>query len=507
MFLSNGVFRSVNVPAAALAETAPQISGAAYFAPRTGIALQQQVATYGLMYRVQPHLFTAIDKIANLVAKLSVGVYDTSPETGDKLDRTGPYAKLMKAPAMDMPTFKFYHWLSTTYEIYGEAYLLKLRAPTFDGSRGRITGFAPMHPANTYIHRCNEDCEHLGTQAGSLMYGFTGAPNMWYPESEIVPFRRYNPDNRMRGLSRMEPLRQTLMNEDSLRKAAKSLSDNMLRPSFVLSTPKTLGDAGFQRLEAAIQASSGADNAGNVMLLEDDVTATRMQLDAEEMQYIETRKLHRDECFEVYDLNPAAAQINDNTTATSYGPMTKDVYKSSIDHRLRDFESTFDFYVGCEYNSPKEFRFEVNNQLRADIELLAPAIVQLVQTFVLKPSEARVWLGMSDAGTDADQLMGNSAMTTLKLLLNPPEPPKPVGGLELPSGNPSHNGNPNPMGDQPKVLPALTDKAKEYKNRIFSGLGRGKEWSEVAHTLMDRNPADRQDIQVACMHILVEGKV
>lgn len=504
MFLSDGVFRTLTIPQTAFAETAPQLNQA-YFAPRTGIKLSHHVATYGLMYRVQPHLFTAIDKVANLIAKLAVGVYDTSPDSGDKLDRTGPYAKLMRNPSMKMPTFKFYHWVATTYETYGEAYLIKNRVPTTDGSLGRIVGFTPMHPANTYIHRCGMDCDHPNSVPGELAYGFTGSPDMWFPETEIVPFRRYNPDNTMRGLSRMEPLRQTLMNEDSLRKAAKSLADNGMRPGYVITTPKVLGEPGFQRLETAIQSASGLDNNGGVLILEDDVTATRMQLDAEEMQYIEARKLNRDECFEVYDINPAAVQINDNVTATSFGPMTKDVYKSSIDHRLRDLESTFDFYVGAEFNGPKEFRFEVNNQLRADIELLAPAVVQLVQTFVLKPSEGRIWLGLSDAGPDADQLFGNSAMTSLELLLNPPEPPKPVAPLALPGGS-SNNGSPDALGDKPKVLPALTDKAKMYQNQIFSGLGRGKEWSEVAHKLMDRNPADRHDIQVACLHILMEGK-
>jgi HK97 family phage portal protein len=506
VLLSNGVFRPLVIPQQAFAETAPQLNEA-YFAPRTGIQLAHQVATYGLMYRVQPHLFTPIDKVANLIAKLGVGVYDTSPDSGDTLDRNGPYAKLMRNPCWQLPRFKFYHWLSTTYEIYGEAYLIKNRVPTSDGSRGKITGFTPMHPANTYIHRCSGNCDHPNVVAGQLVYNFMGAPDMWFAEDDIVPFRRYNPDNTMRGLSRMEPLRQTLMNEDSLRRAQRALSDNMLRPSYVVSTQKTLGEAGYQRLEKAIQSTTGVDSAGNVLILEDEITATRMQLDAEEMQYIESRKLNRDECFEVYDMNPAALQINDNTTATSYGPMTKDVYKSSIDHRLVDFQSTFDFYVGCEFNGTKDFRFEVNNQLRADLEVLAPAVVQLVQTFVLKPSEARVWLGMSDAGSDADQLIGNSAMTTLKLLLDPPDPPKPAGALALPGPNPSHNGSPDLMGDKPKVLPALTDKAKAYQNMIFSGLGRGKAWDEVAHKLMDRNPGDRHDIQVACAHILMEGKL
>jgi hypothetical protein len=207
VFLSDGVFRTLTIPQTAFAETAPQLNQA-YFAPRTGIQLAQQVATYGLMYRVQPHLFTAIDKVSNLIAKLTVGVYDTSPDSGDKLDRNGPYAKLMRNPSMKMPTFKFYHWVSTTYEIYGEAYLIKNRMPTTDGSRGKVVGFTPMHPANTYIHRCGQTCDHPNTVPGQLAYGFTGSPDMWFGEEDIVPFKRYNPDNTMRGLSRMEPLRK-----------------------------------------------------------------------------------------------------------------------------------------------------------------------------------------------------------------------------------------------------------------------------------------------------------
>jgi hypothetical protein len=92
------------------------------------------------------------------------------------------------------------------------------------------------------------------------------------------------------------------------------------------------------------------------------------------------------------------------------------------------------------------------------------------------------------------------------MALNPPEPPAPAGPLALPSGHPSNNSNPNPQGDLPKRVPALTDKGKMYQNQIFSGLGRGKAWDEVAHKLMDRNPSDRQDIQIACLHILMEGK-
>lgn len=492
MLLSNGRYSPLQVPQA-FQETAPQFNES-YFAPKTGIHLATSVATYGMMYRVQPHLFSAVDKIANLVAKLNVQVFDTSPATGDILDRKGPYAKLMKDPCLSLDPFKFYHWLTTTYEIYGEAYLLKNRVD------GKTASFIPMHPAVTYVHR---------SESGLLLYGFTGIPDMWFTEKDVVPFRRYNPDNTMRGLSRMEPLRQTLMNEDSARRAMYAHWQNMMVPNYVLSTSKRLGDKGREHLEKGVQAAhGGADNAGGVMVLEDDVTATRMQLDAEEMQYIESRKLNRDECFEVYDLNPAAAQINDHTTQTSYGPMTKDVYKASVDHRLRNFESVFNHYVGSEFNGPKEARWNVSQQLRGDIEILAPAIVQLVQTGVMKPAEGRMWLDLPDEGDVANHLYANANLQKLGELggmhqtrINEDTP------LVTPGQHPTSNTNPPvATGDLPKKLPALGDKGKMYKEAIFAGLGRGKTWDEVAHVLMERNPTDRQDIQSACLHILVEQR-
>lgn len=499
MLLSNGLYRPIAPQA--FSETAPQFYES-YFAPRTGIQLATTVATYGLMYRVQPHLFSAINKIATLIARLQVQVWDTTSDDGDAVDRSGPYAKLMKSPCFIVDTYKFYDWVGRTVEIYGEAYLLKNRVPREDG-KGPIKAFIPMHPAVTQIHRDDN---------GSLLYGFMSAPNMWFPESEVVPFRTYNPDNTMRGLSRMEPLRQTLMNEDSARRAMRAWWDNMGRPGYVLSSPKKLSDKAKRHLIEGVQGSvGGADNAGGVMLLEDDVTATRMQLDAEEMQYIESRKLNRDECFEVYDINPAAAQINDHTTQTSYTPMTKDVYKASIDYRLQFMQSVFDFYVGSEFYGPKEARFDVSQQLRSDIETLAPAIVQLIQTGALKPVEARKWLGLSEGGDEAKFLYANANLQRLGQIgaimtryqeMGEVQPPLEQGEKPI-NPNATNTQSPVATGDLPKTLPEMTEKAKLYKGAIFSGLGRGQTWDQIALKLMERNPADRQDIQVACLDILM----
>lgn len=498
MILSTGYSQPLAVQA--FAETAPQFSEA-YFAPKTGLQLAHSFATYGVMYKVQPHVFAVVDKIANLIARLGVSVWDTKPEAGDKLDRTGPYARLMRDPCYSVDRFHFYHWLATTFEVYGETYLLKNR-----DANGKVASFIPMHPALTQVRR---------HENGVLHYQFMSLPNVWLPESEVVPFRRFNPDNTMRGLSRLEPLRLTLMNEDAARKATAAWWENMGRPSMVMTTPKKLGTEGRANLRKGFQATAGgAENAGGLMILEDEVTATKMQLDSEEMQYIDTRKLNRGEVCMVYDMDPENIQIIDQLSSRpSAGGKFKDVYKSSIDHRLKAIESVFDFHVACDFNGSREMRFNVSQQLRGDVETLAPAAVQLVQSGIAKPAEVREWFDFDDAGPLADELYANQALQPLGALsasaeadaaqaTNPQSQPR-----ELPvSPNATNTEQPKVTGDLPKKVPALTDKAMKYKLDIFSGLGRGKTWEEVAEKLMNRNPLDRKDIHLACLHILMEAK-
>lgn len=250
------------------------------------------------------------------------------------------------------------------------------------------------------------------------------------------------------------------------------------------------------------------------MLLEDDVTAVAMQLNAEEMQYIQTRKLNRGEVCEVYDVDPEVINIIDQlNTRPAQGSKFKDVYKSSIDFRLKAFESVFDFHVASEFNGSREMRFNVSQQLRGDVETLAPAAVQLVQSAIAKPAEVREWFDFDDAGELADQLYANQALQPLGALSasaqmdleqkrNPPQ----TMPHELPTSPQATNRvPPSATGDLPKKVPELTDKGKRYMNDIFAGLGRGKTWDEVAMKLMDRNPQDRKDIQIASLYILMEG--
>lgn len=473
MILADG--RSGSIAPQAFAETTPQFQSG-FFLPDTGLRLATSFATYAALYQKQPWIFTVVDKIANLIARLGVQVWDTAPETGNDLDKKSPFAALMADPCDTLDPFSFWLWLTTTIEIYGEAYLLKLR-----DSRGKPAKLLPMHPAMVQIER---------NDRGELTYRFMGQPNELIAERDVVPFRRYNPENTMRGLSRLEPLRSTIVNEDSARRATAAWWDNMGRPSMVLSTEKKLGSEGKARLAQAFQAKhGGAGNAGGTVVLEDGITATQMQLSAEEMQYIESRKLNREEVCAVYDIAPPAVHILDHATFSNITEQFRSVYRDSVSFRIEFIESVLNFHIGREFNGQKKAKFCVADVLRGDFEKRAPAAVQLVQSGIMKPSEARPMFDLDDAGPIADQLYANSAIQPLGQEKSDASQP---GLVELPEGQSTRS--------EP------TEAARKYMRDIAGAIGRGKSLQDAARSLLEAHPADMEAIREACEHIIERNR-
>jgi HK97 family phage portal protein len=491
VLLPNG--SSVSLAPQAYSETSP-IAFQGYFLPQTGLQLETRYATYAALYKEQPYVAAAVNKIGNLVARLGIDVWDEASDTGKTMDLKGPYARLISNPCPYMPPYSFWLWIASTFEIYGEAFLIKLR----DEATGRVTGLVPMHPSRTEIRREDD---------GRLSYRFMGQGEMsWVDESEIVPFLSFNPDGGMRGWSRLEPLRSTLMNEDSARRATASWWKNMGRPSMILSSPDKMSFDAKSRLgESFSAAHGGSTNAGGTVVLSDGITATQMQLSAEEMQYIESRKLNREEVCGVYDLPPTALHIMDSATYSNITEQMRSVYRDSIAPRLEFIESVLDTHLGNSFTGAKYARFDLGAVLRGDFETRAEAIAPLVQSGIYKPSEARELFDLNDAGPTADVLYANAAIQPLG---EPAETLSLTGtALTSPDGVPLSQ---PPLAVLPAALPvlgakpkpkALTPAAMRYERHLRGGLGRGTSLHDCAVELLAKYPDGQADIAAATERI------
>jgi HK97 family phage portal protein len=220
----------------------------------------------------------------------------------------------------------------------------------------------------------------------------------------------------MRGMSRLEPLRSTLLNEDAARRATASWWQRGARPSVALKHPGELSQGAQDRLKANWEARhAGADLMGGTAILEEGMEAQIIQLTADEMQYIESRKLNLQECCMVFDVPPPVVHILDHATFSNITEQMRSMYRDTMAPRLEDFESTIDFHLRSEFFSEATHsaRFALDEVLRGDFETRATATQQLVLSGVMKPSEARPLFDLPDAGELADHLYANAALVPL----------------------------------------------------------------------------------------------
>lgn len=494
MLLRNG--QALGLAPQALAEMVP-LTTTGYFYAKDGLMLERQYATYGHLYKAQPWVAVVVDKLANAVARLPLNVYDDS---GDErtLDTTSAFAKLLAQPNSEMDTYGFWRWLVSTYEIYGEAYLLKLR-----DDAGRVTQLLPMHPMRTQIRRSHDGTEWPGAKPGDLLYIFTtgvaSAGLVTAVADDVIPFKRYNPDGLMRGMSRLEPLRSTLMNEDSARRAMAAFWRNLGRPSVILESEKALSKDGRRRLTDSYNAAmAGSDNVGKTLVLEDGVSAKQMQLTAEEMSYIESRKLNREEVCAVYDVPPPVVHILDNATFSNITEQMRSMYRDTMAPRIVELESILDAHLRPEFgrsSSVKCAKFAVDEVLRGDIETRATTAVQLVTNGIAKPDELRPWFSLDQVGGVANKLYANSAMAPLGQ--KPPAPVVPAPQAPDNEDEPqSDNEQPGEEPTKPDPAPNEQDAANKHLRSIMGRIGRGQSLADIkAQLIADLDTSNFDDVR------------
>lgn len=415
MIISDG--RVLDFAPQALGEVTPTLSNG-YFYATQGMSLASSYATYAALYRAQPAIATLVDKVANAAARLTVRLWDVTSKQGRTQDTTSPLARLLARPTTEMSPFNFWRWTVSTYEVYGEAFWYKQRANvTVDagGQRtqsGPVVNLLPMHPSRTAVRR-NKD--------GEVEYVFTlgvaSAGLLTAPAEDVVAFLRFNPDNLMRGLSRLEPLRSTLLNEDAARRANASWWKRGARPSVVLEHPNTLSQDAMDRIKAQFDAKqSGADNMGGSAVLQEGMKANVIQLTAEEMQYIESRKLNMQEACMVYDVPPPVVHILDHATFSNITEQMRSMYRDTMSPRLEDLESVIDFGLTSEFFAPgqRETEFDMTDVLRGDFEVRADKAAALRQSGIFTGNQSLELVGLPKSDDpEMDKVYANASLVPL----------------------------------------------------------------------------------------------
>lgn len=401
-----------------LADRSPSEARMTYHS--TSVALTGRYAAYAELYKAQPWIYVLVRKLGTSVSRLPLKVYERKSDTERTSARATAYGELIRRPHPTLGAKLLWNWVSSTVELYGEAMLLKRR-----DHNGRVRELHPLHPANLLVRRSEV--------TGEIEYAYTSgnplSPDLLaFSASEIVHFRGYNPDNTRRGLSPCEPLRQTLLSEDAMRRAQSALWRNGARPSVALSHPGQLSQPAADRLKASWDAAhSGVDSWGKTAILEEGMVPHIVQLNAEELQYLASRQLNRDECCAVYDVPPPAVQILDRATFSNITEQMRSLYRETMAPRLEAYEDTLSLQLAPDFDRSGDLyaEFDLDAVLRGSFEARIEAKARAIQTGQITPAESRAEENLPFI-VGSDQLLVNAALIPLAVAqATPPSPGTP----------------------------------------------------------------------------------
>lgn len=401
MFQSNGVI--VKSPTTLWSGSSPYTNW-----PSGALEMSGFWASYGEIYKRQLWVAVLVNKLARAEARLPLKVYERNAD-GRREAREHPYAKLLRSPNPRMDSKFFWRWIASTKAVYGEAILLKER-----DAGGRPIALHPIHPSTIKNELKNGRIVYEITTATAHVEGID--------EADIVHFREYNPDTTLRGFSPLEPLRRTLENEDAARRATSAFWRNGARPGVALMHPGQLSREAGLRLKANWdELAAGPDKTGMSVVLEEGMKPEKFTLTAEEAQYIETRKLNREEVCAAYDVPPPVVHILDRATFSNITEQMRSMYRDTMAPRLGEDEEVLELQLrgsvrrGADepdFSEDVYAEFLMDEVLRGAFEDRAGAIQSALNSGQITPNEART-MDNRPPLPGGDRLYVNSTMVPL----------------------------------------------------------------------------------------------
>jgi HK97 family phage portal protein len=321
-------------------------------------------SAYGALWRSQPQVRTVTTFLGRNIAQLGLHVFR---RVGDNERRRLTDHAAARTIAQPNPLTTRYDWvdrLVLDLAIYDNAYQLKVRRA--DGGVSLLR----LPPRRT-----SPTGDNWWAPDG---YEVVGARDKRrFRPDEVIHFHGYNPDDDRVGVSPLETLRRVLAEEWAAAGYREQFWNNGARISGYLSRPADAGDwdddtrQRFVDEWREIYTGQGA-GAGGTPILEDGMTYSAASFSPEQAQYIEARKLTREEVTAAYHIPAPFVGILEHATFSNITEQHKNLYQDTLGPYLQmitqrlelgllvDLPDTADVYL--EFNLDEKMRGSFEEQ-------------------------------------------------------------------------------------------------------------------------------------------------
>lgn len=352
--------------------------------------------TYAQIVETQPNVRTVISFLARNIAQLGIHLYDRVADDDrqrvtdhdflralnrpNPLDRRMTRYRLIHATVSDLCAYDVAYWAFVAPP-RGESRPAIVRLPA---GRTRVVGESWLWP---------EAYELQGNRG-----------KMTLRPDQVVHFQgSLNLTDPLIGLSPIETLRRILAEEASAGEYREQYWRSGARISGVIERPSDAPpwtDGARNRFRDSWKAAytgSSSPETGGTPLLEDGMTFKETAGTARDAQYVEARKLTREETAAAYHVHPAFVGILEHANFANMREQHRSLYMDTLGPWVVMLEEDLEAQALPEYATPDELdslyvEFNIAEKLRGSVEDLADSIVRLTGRPVLTANEGRAIL-------------------------------------------------------------------------------------------------------------------
>lgn len=317
---------------------------------------------YAEIWRRQPQVRTVIGFLSRNVAQLGIHTFRRLSDTDRERLSNHPLAQVLAAPLPRLTQYRFVERLVADVALYDVAYGIKLK---LDG-RLRIL---PVPPTLIYPYGGNWIAPEYFETPGGRQFG----------PDEVLHIHGYSPGDLVSGSSPIESLRELLLESSEAGKHRAAMWKGGARMTGVLTRPTEAPDWGpterrrFREMWRAFTDGGGAE--GGTPILEDGMEYKPVGFNPEQAQYIEARKLTREEVSAAYFIPPPLIGILDHATYSNIKEQHAHLYQDTLGPWLVMLEQEFGAQilpdlddnegVYCEFNIAAKMRGSFEEQAAA----------------------------------------------------------------------------------------------------------------------------------------------
>ncbi|WP_217545576.1 phage portal protein [Streptomyces sp. GbtcB6] len=317
---------------------------------------------YEMIWRTQPQVRTVIGFIARNIAQLGVHVFRRTSDTDRERLTDHPLAQVLAEPLPRMTQYRFIERMVSDRALYDNYYGIKLKL------NGRLR-ILSVPPTLIRPYGGNWIAPEYFETAGGRQFGV----------DEVIHIHGYSPNDLTYGESPIEAIRDLILESAEASKARAQMWKGGSRITGVLVRPADAPDWGpkdkarFREMWRSFSQGGGAE--GGTPILEDGMDYKAVGFNPEQAQYIEARKLTREEVAAMWYIPPPLIGILDHATYSNIkeqhahlyqdtlGPWTVDLQQEFAVQILPDLPDNKDVY--CEFNVEAKMRGDFESQAAA----------------------------------------------------------------------------------------------------------------------------------------------